>query len=165
MEKRITITIKGEGISVERKVDEQLASKILSLCMIARVEGEVVEKSVSSTPLDPSHGTLSVESPAEYLNRHTPKRNPDKILAFAQYLKEAKNKDSFHPLEIKMLYRDAGEVLPANLSRDFQWVTKIGWIAPDPKKKGNFYVTNTGTKVLKAGFPKEMVEKTKFHKK
>ena len=64
--------------------------------------------------------------------------------------------------EIKSLFRDAGELLPANLTRDFKWVVSSGWIAPDSAKKGSFYITNTGMKVLQGGFPDDLVKKSKY---
>jgi len=40
-------------------------------------------------------------------------------------------------------------------------VINNGWIAPDLSKKGDFYITNTGFKVLQGGFPDDLVKRTK----
>jgi hypothetical protein len=157
---KIKITLKGAGLSYEREVDEATAGQIMALCLSSQ-EIALPSKSTPSSLLDTKRAGSRGESAAEYLNRHAPKRNPDKILALAGFLKEAHRKESFQQGEIKSLFRDAGELIPANLNRDFKWVVSNGWIAPDPGKKGNFYITNTGMKVLQGGFPEELVKRTK----
>lgn len=157
---KIKITIKGAGLSYEKEIDENTAGQVMALCL----------SSQDGSPDSGTHGLglpirrsgSQKESAAEYLNRHAPRRNPDKILTLAGFLKESHNKDSFQQGEIKSLFRDAGELLPANLTRDFKWVVSSGWIAPDPVKKGSFYITNTGMKVLQGGFPDELVKKSKY---
>lgn len=154
-QKMVKITLSGNGVTFEKEISEDLAGQIMSLCLS------------SSVHITPSHtkltdtNTRERESVVEYYDRYFPKRNPDKILVFAGYLKEIENRDSFNPGEIKRLFRDAGEVLPANFVRDFGWVIRNGWVAADSEKKGNYFVTKTGMKVLLDGFPKELVDKTK----
>ncbi|GAH54909.1 unnamed protein product, partial [marine sediment metagenome] len=46
--------------------------------------------------------------------------------------------------------------------RDFRWVIKNGWIAPDTKKKGSYYITTTGLKVLAGEFSNELVKKSQY---
>ncbi len=144
---KISIKIKGGGLSYNKKIDEVTAGRILALCLSQQ---ESLEKTGGSK-----------ESVVEYISRYAPRRNPDKILTLARYLKDSQEKDSFHPYEIKNLFRDAAEILPANFVRDFRWAVRNGWIAPDHKKKGNYYVTTTGSKVLNEGFPKELIKITK----
>ena len=155
-EEKIKLSIKGSDLSFEREIDQSLAGQIMAFCLsnnsspvlqanIEKVESEKIEK----------------DSVVEYYDRYFPKRNPDKILVFAGYIREIEERDSFNSGEIKRLFRDAGEVLPANFTRDFKWVIKNGWFAHDSVKKGNFFITKTGLKVLSNGFPKDLVEKTK----
>lgn len=151
----IKLTLKGGGLSYEKEVNVEVASRIMTLCLSPTKENLIQPEDVSSR-------SLIKESPAEYLNRLSPRRNPDKILTFCGYLKEVSGKDSSHPSEIKRLFRDAGEILPANFSRDFDWVVSNGWVASDPNKKDNFYITNTGIKVLKEGFSNEVIKKSKL---
>ncbi len=162
MDKRnkIKITIRGAGLSYKREIDEGTAGQIMALCLSSQESGSDTEKLKSG--LITRHLASQKESAAEYLNRHAPKRNPDKILTLAGFLKEPHNKDSFQQGEIKSLFRDAGELMPANFTRDFKWVVSSGWIAPDPAKKGSFYITNTGMRVLHGGFPDELVKKSKY---
>ncbi len=157
--KKIKVTIKGAGLSYEGGVDETTAGQIMALCLSSQ-EG-VNHKNITLPAINTRHTGAQRESAAEYMNRHAPKRNPDKILTLAGFLKEFHNKESFQQGEIKSLFRDAGEIIPANLTRDFKWVISNGWIAPDPIKKGSFYITNTGMKVLQGGFPDDLVKRTK----
>ncbi len=155
---RIRITIKGLGLSYQKDIGQQVAGQIMALCLS---DQESSSSAAQGALRGPRSGSQK-ESAAEYLNRNAPKRNPDKILTLAGFLKESHNKDAFQPSEIKGLFRDAGEVLPANFTRDFKWVVKIGWIAPDPAKKGSYYITNTGLKVLQGGFPDDLVKKSRY---
>jgi hypothetical protein len=154
---KIRITIKGAGLSYSKEIDEQIAGQVMAMCLSSQDSGSVPQQS----RLGSTRSGSQKESAAEYLNRHAPKRNPDKILTLAGFLKESHNKDSFQPPEIKSLFRDAGEVSPANFTRDFKWVVSSGWIAPDNAKKGSYYITNTGVKVLTGGFPDDLVKKSK----
>lgn len=158
--RRIRITMKGAGLSYQKDIDESTAGQIMALCLSSRETAIGSEKGIAKFPRAVHSSQL--ESAAEFLNRHAPKRNPDKILTLAGFLKDSNNKTSFQGGEIKSLFRDAGELMPANFTRDFKWVVNSGWIAPDPSKKGSYYITNTGLKVLEGGFPDEFVKKTKF---
>lgn len=157
---KIKISIKGAGLSYEKEIDEITAGQVMALCLSSQDGSSDSGNARLGLPVH--HSGSQRESAAEYLNRHAPKRNPDKILALAGFLKESHNKDSFQQGEIKSLFRDAGELLPANLTRDFKWVVSSGWIAPDSTKKSSFYITNTGMKVLQGGFPDDLVKKSKY---
>lgn len=151
---KVKISIQGGGLSYQGELDQKVAGQIVALCLSSMVSQdgsqaypEVISKNPNAT-----------ESASEYYNRYSPTRNPDKILTLAGYIKNVRGSDSFHPNEIKSLLRDVAEVLPANFTRDIKSTIKLGWIAPDPAKKKNFYVTNTGFKILLEGFPKELSE-------
>lgn len=162
-EKKVKITLKGAGLSYETEISAFIAGQVMAICFSSEEVSKGGDiKAMSTVPS--SHQTLTGirESVAEYLNRYAPKRNPDKILTFASFLKEIHKKDSFQKGEIKGLFRDAGEITPANLTRDFKWTISSGWIAPDPTKKESFYVTNTGFEVLKSGFSDDVVKKSKY---
>jgi len=154
---KIVIIIKGSNLSYKKEVDETTASRILSLCLGSEGDENIrAAHREISVPKD----TRTQESIVEYLNRYAPNRNPDKILTLACYLKEVRRKDAFTPEEIRVLFREASEILPGNYSRDFWWTVKNGWIAHDPSRKGAFYVTNSGLNILKTGFPKDLIKKT-----
>jgi hypothetical protein len=151
-EEKVAINIKSTNLNYNAEIDENTAIKVINLCITAKENnpGEVF----SGSPFDFFSGSkpASKESPAEYIMRHNPKKFPDKILVLAGYLKEIQQKNSFHPNEIKILFREAGEILPTNFSRDFSTVISQARIAPDPTKKGTYYLTNTGSRILAKGF-------------
>ncbi len=156
----IRITIKGAGLSYAKNIDQDVAGQIMALCLSSQdIGADSIKRRLTTLGSRPGSQR---ESAAEYLNRHAPKRNPDKILALAGFLRAAHNKDSFQPSEIKGLFRDAGELTPANFRRDFKWVVSSGWIAEDQAKRGIYYITNTGLKVLEGGFPAELVKKSRY---
>lgn len=154
---KIKLSIKGGGLSYASDVSPEIAGKIMEICLASKSQRDsVTVQDIGSYSRAPNQ-----ESLVEYLSRHSPRRNPDKILTVAGYTKEMLDKQFFHPNEIRNLFKDAGEMLPANFSRDFRWAIRSAWIAKDPSKKNNFYVTNTGLKVLREGFPDELVKKSK----
>ncbi len=154
-QEKIKLSISGNGLSFEKEIDESLAGQIMAICLSVNTSDSLTK----SVPLFAD--AKNKESAVEYYDRYFPKRNPDKVLVLAGYIKDVEGRDSFNSGEIKRLFRDVGEVLPANFNRDFSWVIRNGWIAHDTAKKGNYFVTKTGMKVLLDGFPKELVEKTK----
>lgn len=154
---KIKLSIKGGGLSYAADISPDVAGKIMELCLTSGSQGGVM-KALGMTP---QHETSNQESLVEYLSRHSPRRNPDKILTVAGYIKEMLSKQFFHPNEIRNFFKDAGEMLPANFNRDFRWAIRSAWIAKDPSKKNNYYVTNTGLKVIREGFPDELIKKSK----
>ena len=161
-ESRVKVTIEGVGMSFSREVDVELAPRIIAICV---GQDDKAHEALKRTPDFPSLSSLQgrrKDSVAEYVSRFTLRRHPDKILALAGYVKEVLGRESFQAGEIKSLFREAGEISPANFSRDFRWVQNSGWIANDPQLKGTYFITNTGMKVLQEGFPKEMIERSKF---
>jgi len=151
-EKPVTLKLTG-SIAYETKITDTLAVHIMALC----VSGAAVPSSSGVT--SPRDETFIKESVAEYLTRVGAKRNPDKILAFAAYLAEQQQKKSVSPAELKLLFREAGESLPANFNRDFNDTTASGWLAQEPQKKGYYYVTRTGMDVVDKGFEKTPVKR------
>jgi len=158
----IKIKIEGEGITFEDKIERSLVPQIIGLCV---AQHEKNSKAVFEDPFNFFDGTKTSskkrESVAEYLQRRNPKRNPDKILALAGYIKDVQKKDHFFSEEIKSLFRQARESLPANFTRDFNWVIASGWIDEDPDKENAYFITTTGIKTLEGGFPEELVEKSR----
>lgn len=160
-EKKITIKISGEGISFEDTIDKILVPQIINICVSQHKKVEENPFGDFSFFDNHSKNSKKQESVAEYIQRHNPKRNPDKILTIAGYIKDIQKRDSFFPNEIKSLFREAREILPANLTRDFNWVIASGWVNHDSEKKGSYYITNTGIKVLEEGFPENLIEKSR----
>lgn len=162
--KRVKITVLGAGLSYKGEVDVSVAGQIISWCLSeshSESHPVSVEASVERASPHPL-ATSSRESASEYFNRSAPKRNPDKILALACYLRDVRNQESFTAKDIKVLFRDVGELFPGNFKRDFKWAATNGWIGKELGTKDSYYVTTTGTGALQAGFSKEVLDKTKI---
>ncbi len=157
--KTIKLTIQGDEISYKKEIDEMTALKIMNLC--AQGVALTTEKSSDEYLKDITLENKSrPHSPAEFIHKYGPARNPDKILVLASYLEETRSQDRFTPNEIKKLFVEAGEVVPANFTRDFKWAISSSWVTSDPSKKDTYYVTTTGKNVVTQGFPKELVKKS-----
>lgn len=168
------LTLKGPGITVERELDQGSALQVLAIAMGASLGGAAVAQSAAptasaagpaSTPPPASAVAASVAgahtpgsnpvSVREYLSSVEPKRNVDKILAIASYLKVHRGQETFTPDAVKREFRHAGEPVPGNYPRDFRWAVSAGWIASSPEEPGEYYVTNTGHDAVAKKFDQE----------
>jgi len=156
---KIKLVIQGEEISYKKEIDEAIAIKIMSLC--SQTSDIPKELDCKDNPITPVvTNKLRPHSPTEFIHKYGPKRNPDKILVFAFFLEEVRSQDRFTQNEIKKLFVEAGEVVPANFMRDFKWAISSSWVTSDPSKKDAYYITNTGKNVVTQGFPKELIKKS-----
>jgi hypothetical protein len=160
MEKQVTIKIQGEGITFEDTISKALVPQIISLCMATQKKDE--------NPLEgfffksPSEVKKAIpEGVVEYTKRHNAKSNFEKILSFAGYIKDIQSKEIFYSNEIKSLFRDAREILPANFTRDFNTVIGNGWIHKDNENPDAYYITQTGLNALESGFTEGISKKIK----
>jgi len=96
----------------------------------------------------------------EFFRATAPRRNPDKILTIAQYMKAVEGKELFLPEEIRARFREVGEPPPGNFNRDFRWAKRIAWIASDVSS-GQYYVTASGSAAVDGGFPEDVTKATK----
>lgn len=149
--KKVKINIEGEGLSFEEQISKTVAAQIIGIC-IASGQSQERDNSNPFAAFDFAPNKQPKESVVEYVQRHAAKSNPEKILAFAGFIKNIQGKESFFQNEIKSLFRDAREILPANFTRDFNLVISNGWIHSDPETKDLFYITQTGLKALDSGF-------------
>lgn len=164
-DKKVKINIEGEKLSFEEHISKTLAVQIIGMC-IASGQSQERENSNPFSAFDFVPGKQPKESVVEYVQRHNAKSNPEKILAFAGFIKNIQKKEVFFQNEIKSLFRDAREILPANFTRDFNMVISNGWIHSDPETKDLFYITQTGLKALDSGFDSSIiVKKTVTRKK
>ncbi len=151
------LTLKGDGITVDRDISELLAKDI-----IAMILGESIPQSpkspISTALPQQSNGQSqnNVGSPRkslrEYFNEVNARKNPQKILAIANYLVCYMGKTTFSIADIKPQFKTANEPVPANLNRDFQIVLQYGWIAPDHEERKMFFITQTGLDALSNRF-------------
>ena len=96
----------------------------------------------------------------EFLDYVTATRNPEKIVAIAEYLSARESKADVSKDEVLAQFRVARELVPANFSRDFAWALSIGWIAEDAHNMGRFYVTKTGKAAIQERFSREIKKKS-----
>jgi hypothetical protein len=153
MEKTL-VTVKGPGVSVTREVTDEQAAAILN----------VILRPVSAAPRGGLGGRGSAGkeisgSLAEFFRNTAPRRNPDKILTIAHYMKTVEGKD-FLPDDILARFKEVGEPPPGNFNRDFRWTKRNGWIASDVKT-GQYYVTANGSAAVEGGFPEDITKATK----
>lgn len=158
---KYSISIRGTNFEMDREIEEPAALSVISLLMGGRPMAGAGPASVvksarqAETPtIDEGSGAHAL-SPGEFLSEVEAKRNPDKIVALAEYLRL--NGDStFSKDEIKDLFQAAHEPQPANFPRDFNAAAEAKLIAPVQGEKDAFYVTNTGQKAVGNRFPPEM---------
>lgn len=158
--RKYTLSLKGEGMAVEREIDEDMALEVLGIVMgggggVDTTHAE--DKQGASRAKARRNGRQSLR---EYLDEVQAKRNPDKILAIAKYAIENTDKGTVTRNDVKTGFKDAAEAVPGNYGRDFRWVVRNGWLAQDSSNKNEFYVTDTGSEALEQKFSAEIKKKT-----
>ena len=142
------VKITGPGMSFTHKISGDLIPTILGVCYGTSTRNP---SGVPEAQQDTQEQLSQRESLREYVNRLGPRTEAQRILTFAGYIKKHRGHDSFDRNAMKSLYREAQEVVPANLSRDISNAIRKGWVADDVEKSGSFYVTNSGEKMLESG--------------
>lgn len=159
------LSLKGEGMTVDRKIDEATALEVIAIVMSSAggttttttATGDTMRDSRSQATRTRRRGAQSLR---EYLDAVDAKRNPDKILAIARHTIDGLSKGTVTRDEVRGRFKDAAEPVPGNYGRDFTWVVKNGWLAPDAADKNEYYVTDTGDAALDAKFSTEIRKKT-----
>jgi hypothetical protein len=157
--RKYALSLKGEGMSVERQIDEATALEVLALVMGESARPPRVGEEGETPPMKVPTRRSGNQSLREYLDEANVTRSPDKIVTIAKYISDETGK-SFTRKDVKSRYQDAAEPVPGNYGRDFQWTVRNGWIAPVPNTKGEFYVTDAGTKAIEGKFSAEIKKKT-----
>lgn len=156
MAKKTNLIIKG-NVSYSAEISDSLAARIISMCA-----NEVGNPTSTSAPhSSQAHFSEDVSSISEYMDQLKPKRNPDKILTIAVYMTTKKSQKYFTPQEIKPYFSKASESIPANFTRDFNWTLTTKWLSEADDKRGMYFVTKKGLKVIEDGFPKDLVKETR----
>jgi hypothetical protein len=145
-----TVKITGPGVNVEQAVTQETAVNLIGIAL--RGLSPVLPSGgspVTSLPMTSTPGTrLSLR---EYLDDVNARKNPEKILAIADYLTRINTggqKETVTREEVRGAYKLAGEPVPANLPRDFLSTQSLGWIAADPRDPDGYYVTRKGKQSL-----------------
>lgn len=157
---KYSLSLKGEGIALDREIDEVTALDVISLVMSSSGSAVIDPGGgVSIRPSVPKRTRVGGQSLREYLDAVEAKRNPDKILAVAKYISNETGKN-FSRNDVKARFQTAAERVPANYGRDFWWAMKNGWIAEATDAKSEYFVTDTGGKALEAKFSDDVTKKT-----
>lgn len=147
-----TIEISGPAINYEFKVDSVTAAQAFEgLFKLTNKDKNDTQDEISS-PSSPLNLLKSVNatSPGEFITNCNAKTNPEKILAFTQYLHET-GKERVDSTDIKSQFSIAKEAVPAHFSRDLSVSIRRRWVASIDGK--TYYVTNTGKQLLDNKFP------------
>lgn len=154
------LSLTGGGLELKRSLTEGQALEVLAAVMGVDPPGRggagaPRESAQARARGGGAHG-LSLR---EYFDDAQPKRNPDKILVVASYLKEIEGVELFTPDDLKTRFRSAGESVPGNWARDFRWAIQNGWIAED-QTSGDYYVTKKGDDAVADRFSAEVKKAT-----
>jgi hypothetical protein len=153
------LTLIGEGMSITRDVDQPTARAIVDIVLGGRPS--ISPRAEQGGPqVSQSDGKRM--SLREFLNEADAKRMPDKIVTIGEYLISQTGQEDFSGDDVRDRFRAAGEVTPANFSRDFKWTISNGWVAEDPKNAGRYYVTQTGKAAIQAKFSGDVRKNSGF---
>lgn len=154
-----SLKLDGNGISINRNVPQDVARAVVDIVMGGDVRGRPAKPAAEAihSREDPDPPSLSLH---EVLENSGAKRNPDKIAVIAHYMIEHEGQQKFARDELKGRFREAGEAVPANFPRDFNWAVKNGWIAEDPHDRGSYYVTKKGREAIGEKFSSDIRKKT-----
>jgi hypothetical protein len=134
-----TLSLKGEGITVERVVSADVARDIIAVVM----GGEAAPMRGSTRP------TTGIAL-REFIDSADAKKNPQIVTAIGLYLIDHEGQERFTRGQVKTKFSDAGEPMPSNIGRDVAVAKTSGWIAENPRNE--FYVTDTGRRAVEAAF-------------
>ncbi len=162
-----TVTIKGEGLSLERSVSSSVALLVIQAVMgkppIAWNTIAPPAAAAAAAAGNPAHvlGSQSGSSTTAAVPRQSIKNFIDdsgasaiasKIVAVGIYLRDVELQPEFTREDILTWLRNAREPAPTNLPRDVQTTIRNGWIAEDPRNKNHFFVTGAGDTALSSKF-------------
>ncbi len=154
----IKLTIEGGGLSFKRSIDENTASRIISICMGSGNDAQDAMGVVQPASMNSGSPPKTAR---EYLLDYKPSNNQETILVLAYSRADVRKGDGFQQGDIKELFRETREKYSGNLSTDFNRLLRKGWIAERMKKdqalskKPMYFITDTGRKALNNRFAKE----------
>jgi hypothetical protein len=141
------LSLKGEGITVERDVSADIARDIIAVVLGG---GTSVRRVPHATPMRGSAQPTTGISLREFIDAAGAKKNPQIATAIGLYLIDHDGQDRFTRGDVKSKFSDAGEPTPSNIGRDVALAKTSGWIAEEPRNE--FYVTDSGRRAVEAGF-------------
>lgn len=149
-DEKFTLSLTGEGISIEKEITKRTALAIVAAVLGAR--GDAIP--AASTQVSERSAFNPAKSLREFLTETAPTTHNERIVTIGLYFHECKSKDTFSKDDIEAGFRSARELLPKNLSRDLGRTIGVGWIE-DAGEKGRYHVTNTGKKAVQTCFGRQ----------
>lgn len=146
------LSLKGEGITVERRVPSDIARDIIAVVMGGTVAGRRDRASTSGAP-----GTSLGMSIREFIDETGAKKNPQIVAAIGLYLIDHEGQERFTRSDVKARFAQAGEPTPSNIGRDVGLAVTSGWIAENPRNQ--FYVTDSGRRAIEAKFEDQTIRR------
>jgi hypothetical protein len=162
-EREYDLTLKGAGVTIERRIPESLALSVVALVMGGVPASNPLRRpaSVQGLAIRPAVVGQGV-TVGEFMTAVEAKRNPDKILAFGAFISDELSRPTFTRDEVRSMFQQAAEPLPANFHRDFTWAVSNRWLGEQVGTPGAYYVTGTGRKALETKFAAEIKAATKL---
>lgn len=154
-----TLTLKGDGVSISREIDEITATAVIQAMMGSGIGAASPFNRDRQASVPPSGLRKSLR---EALDEAEAKRMPDKIVTIGEFLISQAGQEDFSKEDVRARFRAAGEAAPGNFGRDFAWTVSNGWVAEDPNNPGRYYVTQTGKAAIEAKFSGEVKKKSGF---
>lgn len=154
VEEEFAVTLEGDGVSIDKKVDRQTALAVMSAIMggAAPMMGAQPTIQANHSGFAESNNPNSPPtSMREFISQSTASTNTEHIATIGLYFRLHKGQDTFTRDDVRAGFRSAHEPLPKNISRDMSTTIKAGWIE-EAEEAGSYYVTNTGTKKVEDRF-------------
>jgi hypothetical protein len=147
--KMFALQLTGEGINIEREIDQRAALQVLQIVM----GGAITVPASVAGPVGNAQSKETVSlSLREYLDKIGASKKPDQITTIAHYSCEYEKQEDFDREDIRSRFLTAREPLPGNFGRDFGVALKNGWLAEVHGKKNRFYVTAKGVQAINNQF-------------
>jgi len=148
------LSLKGEGITVERDVPGHVARDIIAVVMGG---GVTAVRSTTRPPTQNGPRGATGMSIREFIDEAGAKKNPQIVATIGQYIIDNEGQDRFTRSDVKARFAQAGEPTPANIARDVAAAVTSGWIAEDPRNE--FYVTGSGRRAIEARFEGQKIRR------
>ena len=140
------LTLVGDGISIEKKVNRQTA-----MAVVAAVMGGKSTFTLGQEDGKGSGRPRPQLTPSEFLTDAGASTNVEQITALGHFVIHYEGKENFSQGELRDAFTRAREKVPKNLSRDVGVAINKG-LMHEVGKSGRYYVTNTGIQELESKF-------------
>lgn len=148
----LIITIKGDGLNLERQINMHQAGQIISFLSLQKT-------SISEDSSNDGEGELNKERPALPQKETTPLEEiensnastyPEKITVIGNFIAKNNAQECFSVDEVRAVLRRLGQY-PSKFSRELTTAVSLGYIYEDTTKSG-YIITEKGKKAIVGQF-------------